>query len=501
MKGQAETSMSVGRRSIVTTTYILLSRLIVLTANVAVVLLVTRYLGKEGFGNYAFVMGYSLVIGALATGGVYTILIRETARDRAGAGAHLGASLQVQAVFTLIATLLGLLLLPLFTHDPLVRRAAWISIAAADIQVLANLYMWTFTAFEDTLYMALSVILERGIFLAGILLTVFLRWDFLAIFWVQLTSFSFKLIFCALVVRLRFTRVLWRWDRRRFTFFLRESAPLLFSNGFRTMDAQLDTLLLQLLQTAAQVGLFGAPYRIISGVNIIPDSIMAGLLPALSNLVNDARDKALLLYGKVFKYFLIGSVPIAILVSFLSEPLMRVLFGADFVEGAPALRILIWVVVFMFPNYLFQYVLTAVGKQQYETIRLAISLTAHAGLGLALIPGMGAAGAAWGMLASQIVACVVGYIYVTRVFGSYRPGLTILKLALGAAPAMAIMAFWPGRGFVLPLITAAAAYLLALVALRVFEREEVRMLLRAVRPQRPAAIGPDSLAAKGGRPS
>jgi O-antigen/teichoic acid export membrane protein len=312
-----------------------------------------------------------------------------------------------------------------------------------------------------------------------------------------LTSFSFKFVFCALVVRLRFTRVAWRDGSRRFAFFLRESAPLLFSNGFRTVDAQLDTLLLQLLQTAAQLGLFGAPYRIIAGVSIIPDSIMAGLLPALSNLVHDARDKALDLYGKVFKYFLIGSVPIAIIVSFLSEPLMQALFGPEFAEGGRTLRIMIWVVVFMFPNYLFQYILTAVGKQKYETIRLAISLTAHAGIGLALIPSMGAAGAALGMLASQVCACGVGYFYVTRLFGSYRPWQTILKLALGAAPAMAIIELWPGDNLIMPLIAAGAAYLLTLIALRTFEREEVRLLLQALRL--PAAEAKSPLSPKESR--
>jgi len=133
--------MGVGRRSVVTATYILISRLIALVANIAVVLLVTRYLGKEGFGHYAFVMGYSLIIGTLATGGTYAILIRETARDRARAGENLGSALHVQAAFTLVATALGMLALNLFTRDPAIRNAAYVSIIASDVQVLANL-LW-----------------------------------------------------------------------------------------------------------------------------------------------------------------------------------------------------------------------------------------------------------------------------------------------------------------------------------------------------------------------
>jgi O-antigen/teichoic acid export membrane protein len=475
--------MSVGRRSVITATYILISRLIVLVANIAVVLLVTRYLGKEGFGHYSFVMGYSLIVGTLATGGTFAIMIRETARDRSRAGEHLGAALQVQAVFTVLMGGLGVLLLPLFGPAPAVRQAGYVAIAAACVQVLANLYMWMFTAFEDTLYMTLSVILERGLFLLGIALVVALRRPFLSIFIVQLASFSVKLAFCALVVRLRFTRIVWRFAPARFRFFLRESLPLMFSNGFRTLDAQLDTLLLQLLTTAAELGLYGAPYRIISGVNILPDSIMAGLLPAFSNLARDARDKALALYGKIFKYFLVGSIPIAIIVSALGRPLMLLLFGTDFADGADTLRILVWALVFLFPNYLFQYVLTALGKQQYETLRLALSLAGHAGLSLALIPRLGSAGAALGMLLSQGIAFAVGFICVSRFLGAYRPWGVLLKLAAGALPALVIIELWPWPGAVLPLLAGGAAYLLALMALRVFERDEVLLLWQALRPR------------------
>jgi O-antigen/teichoic acid export membrane protein len=480
----------VGRRSVNTAMFIFLSRMIGLVANVAAVLLITRYLGKEAFGDYAFVMGYSLFIGTLATGGTFGILIRETARDRSRAGHNLGSALQVQSVFTIVATTVAILLLPVFTREPVVVQAVYISVLASIIQVLANLFASLFTAFEDTRYLAISVFIERGFFLAGIALVVLFRWSFLAIFWVQVTSFLLKFIFCVSVVRLRFTRIVWRPNRERLRYFFRESLPLLFSTGFRTLDQQLDTFLLQLLQTAAELGLYGAPYRIISRLNIIPDSIMAGLLPALSNLVHapDSKKKAQVIYDKLFKYFLVSSLPIAVMVSFLGQPLIVLLFGPDYADGASTLQIMTWAVVFMFPNYLFKYVLTAIGKQRLETISLAASLVMHLGIGLWLIPRQGAAGAAVAMLGAQIAAFVIGYIYVSRDFGAYHPWGTLLKLAAGGLPAAGIILLWPQGPIALQLLASGCAYLLVLVFLGVFERDEVALLWGAFQ-RRPRVVG------------
>ncbi|MGC8826897.1 MAG: oligosaccharide flippase family protein, partial [Anaerolineae bacterium] len=286
-----ETPVGVGRSSVATAGYIFLSRIIGLTANVITVLLITRYLGAEGFGHYAFVMAYSLFIGTLATGGTFSILIRETARDRSRAGENLTHALTVQAVFTILAALLSVVLLPLFTRQAVVAAAVYISVLASIIQVLANLFASVFTAFEDTKYLAISVFIERGVFLAGVILVMIMRWGFLSIFWFQVLSFLIKLIFCSIIVWWKFARPAWRINWPRLRYFFRESLPLLFSTGFRTLDGQLDTFLLQLLQTALELGLYGAPYRLISRMNIVPDSIMAGLLPALSNLTRDQEGR------------------------------------------------------------------------------------------------------------------------------------------------------------------------------------------------------------------
>ncbi|MGQ9667537.1 MAG: flippase [Anaerolineae bacterium] len=490
----------IGRSSVTTAGYILLSRLIGLAANIITVLLITRYLGVEGFGHYAFVMAYSLFIGTLATGGTFSILIRETARARDRAGENLTHALVVQAVFTVTAALLSVILLPIFTRQPQVIAAVYISVLASIIQVLANLFASVFTAFEDTIYLAISVFIERGVFLAGVILVMIMHWGFLSIFWSQMLSFTIKLIFCSIVVWKKFARPVWRVHWERLRYFFRESFPLLFSTGFRTLDGQIDTFLLQILQTALELGLYGAPYRLISRMNIVPDSIMAGLLPALSNLTRDAegRRRAFSLYQKIFKYFLILTVPIAVITSLMSEPIVVLLFGAEYRGAAPALTLMVWSLVFMFPNYVFKYLLTALGQQHFEALSLAISLVPHLALDIWLIPRAGATGAAVAMLTAQSVAFIAGYYYVSRGLGTYAFAGPLLRLALGALPAAATILLWKEGPAVPRLLIAGVLYLLTLWPLGLVESHELRQFTALLRPR--AVLRPNSGAGPGGSP-
>lgn len=485
-----EHDAAISRQVVTTTGYILLARIIELAVNLITVLLVTRYMGRELFGHYAFVTSYSLFIGVLATGGTYSILIREAARDKAHAGENLGYALIVQCSFTLIAVLLAFLLLPIFTSDPLVTRAAYISVFASIIQALANLFASVFNAFEDTLYLAISVFIERGVFLAGVILVILFEWGFTAIFWMQMLSFSVKLLFCVVVVSLKFARPIFRKSVERGRYFFRESLPLLVSTGFRSLDAQLGTFLLQLLQTAAELGLYGAPYRLISRTNIVPDSVMAGLMPTLSTLVEneEGRQRAFALYGKILKYFLVMTVPAAVIVSFLSTPLVVLLFGTDYREGGHVLLIMVWTLSFLFLDYVFKYFLTALGKQHYETISMSISLAVHFGIGLWLIPIMGARGAAVAMLVAHAVAFLVGYGYVSRTLGMFPLWNIVMRLLVAGLPAVGLLLLWADGPTLLRFVLATALYFGALFPMGLIKKEELAAFWDALRRPSPSDL-------------
>ena len=466
--------MGITRRSGATATFILLGRLAGLLFNVTIVILITRYLGRETFGRYAFVEAYTLVLSTLAMGGSFSILIRETAKDRDQAGHYLGTALQIQSVFAILAFLVGIAVLPLFSADALVTRAVYVSAVASIIQVFANLHACIYTAFERTKYWALTMVIERALYLGLVAWVVVSDGSFLTIFWMKAFSFSVKLLVDAAIVRRRFTRTVWQLDVAAVRHFVHESFPLFFSDTFRVLDRQLGTLLLKLWSTVAQVGIFSAVYRLIDRMVILPDSIMAGFLPALSQLFASDRERLQALYGKVFKFFLLFALPIAVIGTLLTRPLVVLFFTEEYLESVPVLRILVWIVLCMFPNYLFKYVLTAMGKQRYETVSRFISVTMHLALGWLLIPRWGALGAATAALTAQGVLFALGFTYVSLCLQPYRPYRLLLKLGGITLLVALLLRALASASVLLLLPLAGAVYLVGYVVLRVLEANELR---------------------------
>src|SRR5665647_2308415 len=64
--------------------------------------LITRYLGKEGFGNYATVLAFLSFFAAIADLGLYSIVTREISRPKADEAKIIGNIFSLRVVASLV---------------------------------------------------------------------------------------------------------------------------------------------------------------------------------------------------------------------------------------------------------------------------------------------------------------------------------------------------------------------------------------------------------------
>ena len=468
--------MGVLRRSGMTASYIFFGRLSTVVFNLVIVVLITRYLGRMAFGQYAFVESYALVLSTLAAGGSTNILIREAAKNRARAGHALGTAVELHAVFAVIAIGVGALILRFLTTDPEVTRWVWISYFGTVVQVYCNLFAFIYVAFEDTRYWALTTALERCIYLLLVLWVILSGHSLAAIFWMKSISFGLVLLINVLIVQKRFVRVAWGSSLRESLFFVRESLPLAASDTLLTLDRQMDVLLLQLWSTPAQVGTFSAPYKIIDRLIILPNSVMSGFLPALSQLQATDRARLRELYRRIFKFFLLLSVPIAVIVSSLAGPIVLLLFTQEYSSSVPILRIVAWIVPCMFLAYLFKDILTVIGRQRFDSVSRTFSVGLHLLLGWLLISNLGAMGAAVATLCAQVFLLLLGYIWISRQLGAYRPYRLLGKLAFVSLLVLGVSRAMSGVSLAISLPLAVGIYVVGYLALRVMDPDEMQAI-------------------------
>jgi O-antigen/teichoic acid export membrane protein len=107
-------------------------------------------------------------------------------------------------------------------------------------------------------------------------------------------------------------------------------------------------------------------------------------------------------------------IAIALPVSLVAEPLMRLLYGAPYAGSGAALAIVIWSSVATFLGLVTSYWLVAENLQRIYPVRILASLCTCVVLNLILVPRWGIQGAAVATVVSQFVASTIVYAFSKR---------------------------------------------------------------------------------------
>ena len=176
----------------------------------------------------------------------------------------------------------------------------------------------------------------------------------------------------------------------------RTALPIAIGSGFTTIYGRIDTWLVALLAPAGVSGLYAACYRITETLRLPAQA--AGAV-TLADANREGEGGVALARRRAIRYLGLTAVPAAIL--FVgAEPILRLLFGADFAPAAPILRVLAL-------SSLASAVVSVLGPTVAVRtgFRFAVTVGVVTGLNLALnvvlIPHLGGTGAAWANVASE----------------------------------------------------------------------------------------------------
>jgi O-antigen/teichoic acid export membrane protein len=191
---------------------------------------------------------------------------------------------------------------------------------------------------------------------------------------------------------------------------LSQSLPLWVGGIFSMLYFKVDTLFVRSLAGDAELGVYGAAFKVFEGAMILPSILLSVTFPRLARAHGDAlaqrrleRHLAALLFGTGL---MVGAV------CFLGgTPIVRLLFGARFRDAVFSLRVLAMGIPLLFLNYGLTHFLIArdLGKiTQWASITM---LGLNVLLDMTLIPRGGGVGAAWATVLTELgltVWCLAG---------------------------------------------------------------------------------------------
>lgn len=380
----------------------------------ATVAVMARALGREGFGAYTTATAFIQIFAVLVDFGLTTATLQMTSatgadRTRILANA-LGLRLVSAAGFLALAPLVALA----FPYDPGIRLGILILVPA---QVSSALVAVVTTLFQRTLTMgraALAEVAGRAAQLIGALIIVALGGSLL---WFIAVITIGNVIHLAVAWQnaRRVERIQIGFDRAAWRNLLRFAWPIGISIAFNVIYLRADTVILSLTRTQAEVGLYGAAYRVIDVLTAIPFLFMGLVLP-LMTAAWTASDRVRLSWitQKAFDFLSIIAIPIFAGGLVLGGPLMRLVGGVEFEPAGPLLAVLLGGLAAIMLGTVAGHGVVAAGLQKRMIKWYAIDAALALALYAILIPRFGAPAAAGITVFSELFAAGASTILYLR---------------------------------------------------------------------------------------
>jgi len=383
------------------------------------VLMMTNYLGASGFGSYTIMTAYLQFFGVAVDLGMVLVtsqLLAEYTNDQARVFSNL-------LTFRLVTALAVLVFAPifiwLFPYSLMVKEG--VVVLTLSFFFVAILQIFT-GLFQKMLTMGRAVVGELlGRFsLLGVL--VYAIWTEMGLVFivggVVLSSFinlGLAILLSRDIIKLKlaFDKDVWEkiWYR---------SWPLALGIVFNLVYLKADTLILSFVRSEAEVGVYGAMYRVLEVLVTFPTMFVGLLLPILTTAwSNKHYEDFRHTVAQSFTVIVSVALPMAVGLVIVA-PKIVALFGEDFVVlGINVLRLLSIATAIIFVGTFFGHVIVAINEQR--SVLWAYALTAVFSLVsyLVIIPMAGAVGAAAVTVAVELLIATLLYFYLRQRINSF----------------------------------------------------------------------------------
>ncbi len=306
-------------------------------------ILMARSFGPALFGKYTYASAFVALFAPLVVLGLDGIAIRDLARDPSNRDTVLGTSFGLMLASGVVVFCLALGGWQLLRGaDPVMVQLVGIMSAALLFQSfnaiefwLESRLAWKYSAIAKGTTVLLCCFVKIGLIFANASLVAF-AWTGLA----EAAAGAAGLVIA--YGRLGLSLRKWRFTRGMATRLLRDSWPMMFSAFATMIYLRIDQVMLGIMATNTEVGLYAAAVRISEASGFIPMAICSSLLPVIAETGVVENEEYLARQQKLYNLMAFISYGIAIPTTLLSGWLALTLFGPAYGKAGPLLALLVW---------------------------------------------------------------------------------------------------------------------------------------------------------------
>ncbi len=403
-----------------------------------------RYLSPDDYGRYAVVLQLTAITAGLSDAGLATLGARELAVRPPGPqrDAYLRNMMGVRIALVTVGAALacayaalggigpGLVVATLVMCVALLGQSVQSSLAT---DLLARLRLGTVAA-ADLLRQIISSIAMVALVVVGASLGAF--------FWVAVVGAIAALIFTVAVVH-GTVPLFPAYNRDAWRGLLANTIPFALAAAVGAIYFRVVILIVQLMSTPEQVGLFGASFRIIEVLVVVPYLVVSSAFPIFARAARKDADRLGYALQRMLDACLILGATIALLLVVGAPVALDIIAGPQYHAADGVLRWHGLALLFSCCAAVFGYGLLSLHAYRGLLAANLAALVVNIVAAVILVPIDGAQGGALSTLAGEVTLVAVGAVALARARGGIHLKVVggprmLIAAALAAAPVLVL---------------------------------------------------------------
>lgn len=365
-----------------------------------------RYWGAKEFGSFNLAFAYVALFMILADFGLSTITIREVAKHKELSEKYLSNLIGLKIFLSAIIGLFFVISF-LFINKPVSIQLLIVTLIYSLIQNFQATFIAIFQAWEKME----MVFINRMLFFVGVLITALLVINYhgnaVYLVWGYTISTILAIILGIWQTNLLKIKIKIAFDFDFWKELIKEALPLFGMTAATVFYLNNDTLLIGRYLGNDQVGWYQTAYKILFAFQSI-NVINYAIFPRLTVLFHENKeDKVKKLIEIVIGLSLVGLIPLAILITWQRELIMKLIYGQSFVVAAGVMSLLIWSGVINYFRVFVGNLLVIKHKQKMVFWSILTGTLVNFAINFFLIPKIGFTQGGWSLIISELVVLTV----------------------------------------------------------------------------------------------
>jgi O-antigen/teichoic acid export membrane protein len=325
------------------------------------VVLLTRFLGAEGLGQYSFVLAFSTIFFIFSDWGLSPLLLKDLSRDFKKADKYISNILTFKSLLLFISLIIYVLVVFFIQKENLLLSLIVIGFLQVSSQ-LSGFARTILRVKNKGAAIAYGIFFERlfALIVGGLLL--FLYQSLLLFIFALFLAQALRMLIYFFFSR-NYFRYVFSLDWSFLFNLIKKGYPFILVSVFALIYGKMDTIMLSFMRGDVVTGWYNAGYKLIETLGMITVLLLTFGFPLFSKLYAENKDALRKLLENILYYALVLIFPIVIGVFFLSSRILDFLYGFSSIEASFAFKILIVAQIFIFLSEILGVFIASVDKQ------------------------------------------------------------------------------------------------------------------------------------------